>query len=205
MPLPRDFRSKVKPLRTGHRARVRARNGHRVVLMFARGCRHVFLHKVLLSRLLLRARSSGRVVRSLGLFDWGDRSAVEAILLHLRGGALNTDRWRLQLEGLRLGEATRVLDRLAWCLAILGCGGRVVGADRARRLGRAPVARVSWRGLPSITRGKRGWSEAGGVGSRLRAEVCEIQVGARAVAVGHALAELALRPEAVEDNSVDDN
>jgi hypothetical protein len=48
-------------------------------------------------------------------------------------------------------------------------------------------------------------SEAGSVGCRLGAELSKIEVGTSLVSHGHGLAELALGPEAVEDDGVDDD
>lgn len=45
--------------------------------------------------------------------------------------------------------------------------------------------------------------EAGRVGCRLCAQLGEVEIAACAVAVRHGLSELALRPEAVEDDGVD--
>lgn len=120
---------------------------------------------------------------------------VESILLHLRRSARDADRRGLQLEWLGLREAARVLDAL---LALLE--GAVAVLSRGQRV---DVARVAWRRLPAVTRSERWRAEARGVGCRLRTKLGEVQVRAGAVADCHRLPELALGPEAVEDDSVD--
>lgn len=187
--------------RAGHgRAAVRAGDGHGLVLHLTRSCRNVLLDVLLRSS---EARARGlrrrRLVVVVGIegrarVPAGRRADVETGLLHLGRRALDADRRRLQLEGLGLGEATRVLGAIgALGVAVFGSGQRV------------DVARVTNGGLPAITRSERRRAEAGSVGRRLRAKLGEVQIGAGAVADGHGPPELAFRPEAVEDNAVDDD
>ena len=63
---------------------------------------------------------------------------------------------------------------------------------------------VAWGWAPAA-RARRHGTEAGGVGRGLGAQLGEVEIGAGAVAHGHGLAELALGPEAVEDDAVDGN
>lgn len=186
--------------RAGHgRAAVRAGDGHSLVLHLTRSCGNVLLDVLLRSS---EARARGLRRRRLVVVGIegragvpaGRRADVETVLLHLGRRALDADRRRLQLEGLGLGEATRVLGAIgALGVAVFGSGQRV------------DVARVANRGLPAITRSERWRAEAGSVGRRLRAKLGEVQIGAGAVADGHGPPELALRPEAIEDNAVDDD
>jgi hypothetical protein len=61
---------------------------------------------------------------------------------------------------------------------------------------------MAWRWTPAAGARRHG-TEARGVGCGLRAELGEVEIGTGTVAHGHGLAKLALRPEAVEDDSVD--
>jgi hypothetical protein len=63
---------------------------------------------------------------------------------------------------------------------------------------------VAWRWAPTAGARRHG-TEAGGVGRGLRAQLSEIQIGTGAVALHHGLPELALGPEAVEDDGIYDN
>lgn len=77
------------------------------------------------------------------------------------------------------------------------------GAVLCSRLG-VDVGWVAWGRAPAArARGER--AESRRVGCGLRAELGEVEIGAGLVTHGHGLAELALGPEAVEDDGVDDD
>jgi len=66
------------------------------------------------------------------------------------------------------------------------------------------VMLVAWRWSPAA----RAWGErskARSVGCRLGAKLSEVEVGTGLVTHGHGLSELALRPEAVKDDGIDDD
>jgi hypothetical protein len=117
---------------------------------------------------------------------------IEATLFHLRRRARDLDRRGRELEGLGLHDLADV--GVLHLVALARLGGRV----------RVHVHGVAGRRAPAA--GARGHgTEAGGVGSGLGAQLGEIEVGAGAVAHLHRLPELALGPEAVEDDAVDDD
>lgn len=78
------------------------------------------------------------------------------------------------------------------CVAVLGCGLGVV------------VLLVAWGWAPAAGAGGER-SKAGSVGCRLGAELGKVEIGTGLVADGHGLSQLALRPEAVKDDGVDDD
>lgn len=63
---------------------------------------------------------------------------------------------------------------------------------------------MAWWWAPAAG-ARRHWAETRGVGSGLGAQLSKVEIRTSAVAHGHGLAELALGPEAVEDNSVNGN
>ena len=79
-------------------------------------------------------------------------------------------------------------------VALASLGGRV----------RVNVHWVAWRWSPAAGAWGQG-TEARGVGCGLRAELSEVEIGSSTVALSHGLPELALRPEAVEDDAVNDH
>lgn len=117
---------------------------------------------------------------------------LEAVLVDFGGGAGDLDWWRLEGEELRLSDFARVRVLNFIAFAVLGGGLRVV------------VLGVTWWWFPAArARGER--TEARRVGCRLGAELGEVEIGASLVADGHGLSELALGPETVEDDCVDDD
>lgn len=113
-------------------------------------------------------------------------------MLDLGCGTGDLDRWCSEGEGLGLDD---LADRgVLHLVALAGFGGRV----------RVHVHWVAWRWAPAA-RARRERTEAGSVGSRLRAELSEVEIRSGTVTLGHGLPELALRPEAVEDDAVDDD
>lgn len=117
---------------------------------------------------------------------------VEAILLDFGCGTSDLDRRCLESEWLGLSNlaSVGVLD----LVALASLSGRV----------RVNVHWVTWRWAPAAGAGRHG-TKARGVGCGLRAKLGEVEIGTGTVAHGHGLAELALRPEAVEDDAVDGN
>ena len=118
--------------------------------------------------------------------------SFEAVLLNLGGGTGDLDWRRLQREGLWLSNfaSVRVLNLIA--LAVLSGGLRVV------------VLLVTWR-WPPASRAGRKRTESRCVWCRLGAELSEVEIRASLVADGHGLSELALGPETVKDDSVNDD
>jgi hypothetical protein len=102
------------------------------------------------------------------------------------------DRGCLQREGLRLGDFA--------CVGVLHLLGFTILSGRLWVI----VLRVVCGWSPAA----RAWGErskAGSVGCRLGAELSKVDVGTSLVTHGHRFAELALGPEAVEDDGVDDD
>lgn len=133
---------------------------------------------------LLLTRRGGDVF--LDLLSTG-RGELEAFLSGLRCGLLDADRGCLKSERLGLSEGLMLL-----------------------RVLRAVVLAVLCRRVLILDAGGEGGGhgclgEAGGVWRGLGAQLCEVEIGAGAVADVHGLAELALAVEAVEDDAVDDD
>lgn len=180
-----DGRTEVEALlgsscRRGRRRLVSARNGHSSVRLLAGSGGDVLVLP------LLESGGSERWADGVGP-GW----CVEAVLFHLGSRALDLDGRCLQGEWLRLVELACVL-RLATGFTVLG--GRV-GID---------IGWMAWWRAPAAGAGREG-TEARSVGSGLRAQLSKVEVGTGAVADSHGLAELALRPESVEDDGVDDD
>lgn len=118
----------------------------------------------------------------------------------------------LELEGkLRLGELRRRLgdDLDAW-----GKGALLVDAAEAAKVGRGVARRQGvlaksgrlgreHAGRHGDTSHAGGSRETRGVGSRLRAKLCEVEIGAGAVTNIHGLVQAALGVVAVEDDAVE--
>jgi hypothetical protein len=135
------------------------------------------------------------LLESRGCKRWRDsacprRRRLKAILFHLRCRTSDLD--RRCLERKRLG-----LSNLA-CICVL----HFVALARFSSGVRVHIHRVAWWWAPAAGARRHG-TEAWGVGCGLRAELGEVEIGAGAVTHGHGLAELALGPEAVEDDAVD--
>lgn len=189
LPRPRHIRPEVEArccggwlwrVRGAREGLVRAWDGYRGVLLLARGGADVVVLTLL----------------EAGGDRWGGRLCAdgrgEASLLDLGGCACDLDGRCLQGEGLGLGDFARVgvLDFVAFAVLRRGLGVVVLG--------------VAWGRTPAAGAGGKG-TEAGGVGGGLGAELGEVEVGSGLVAHGHGLPELALGPEAVEDDGVDDD
>jgi len=165
--------------RTGKRL-VSARNRNSCVLLFAWCSTNVLILPLLKSR-RHRWRSS---VRSDGSF--------KPVLFYFRRGTLDPNRWCLQRERLWLRDLASVCILDFVCLTVLGSGLRV------------DVGRVTWRWSPAAGAwGERAKSRS--VGCRLRAQLSKVEIGAGLVTHSHRLPELALGPETIEDDSVDDD
>lgn len=69
---------------------------------------------------------------------------------------------------------------------------------------RVDIHWVAWRWAPAA--GARGeGTKSRSVGCGLRAELSQIEIGTSTVTLSHGLPELSLGPEAVEDDTIDDN
>lgn len=119
--------------------------------------------------------------------------------------------WRVKAFLANLGCSTSDLDR--WCsegeglwldnLAHIGVLHLVALACFSSRV-RVNVHWVAWRWAPAA-RARRKGTEAGSVGSRLRAQLSKVEIRSGTVTLGHGLPKLALGPETVEDDAVDDD
>jgi hypothetical protein len=69
---------------------------------------------------------------------------------------------------------------------------------------RVDVHGMTRRWAPAAGAGRE-WAKSGSVGCGLRAQLSKVEVGSSTVTLGHGLPELALGPEAVEDDAVDDD
>jgi hypothetical protein len=119
---------------------------------------------------------------------WG----IEAFLAELGSCAGDLDRRCSKREWLRLYN---LADLGVLYLVALAClGGRM----------RVDVHGVTWRRAPAAG-ARRQRTESRSVGCGLRAQLSKVEVRSGAITLSHGLPELALGPESVEDNAVDDD
>ena len=115
---------------------------------------------------------------------------LKAILLHLGCRTSDLDRWCLESERLGLGDLTCICVLHLVVLAVFSRGMRI------------DVHWVAWWWAPSAGARRHG-TETGCVGCGLRSQLGKVEIRTGAVTDGHGLAELALRPKAIEDDTVD--
>jgi hypothetical protein len=130
-------------------------------------------------------------------WEWWGRGAssrwcIEAVLVDLGRCASNLDRRCSEREWLGLNN---LADGGVLYFVALACfSGRV----------RVNVHWVAWRWAPAAGARREG-TESGSVGCRLRAQLSKVEIRSSTVTLSHGLPELALGPESVEDDAVDDD